>query len=163
MKRLSMQLENVSKMTTSLTSTLMLIASGRMSRVDVPLLSRKIEEVNHLSEILPILSKWIECSLKELSVKTSLGKDLVTVDEIDTMTKLKKAIDTLLLCFIDLYPVAKIIIQNNNTKTSQNRTNNSVLNGGNANLSSLVILAGKCLQVKIFISYLLVTVLLKLH
>ena len=66
-----------------------------------------------------------------------------------------------ILCFIDLYPVAKIIIQNNNTKTSQNRTNNSVLNGGNANLSSLVILAGKCLQVKIFIFYFIINSVIK--
>lgn len=146
MKRLSSQLENVSKMTTSLTSTLMLIGSGRVGRMDIPSLSRKIEEVHNLSEILPILSRWIDASLKEYSMKSSSGADLVTKEEAEIMMQLKKAIDVLSLNFTDLYPVAKQIMINC-ANSSHNRLNISVLNSGSANSSSLVILAGKCLKV----------------
>lgn len=147
MKRLSSQLENVAKMTTSLTSTLMLIASRRVARIDVTSMSRKIEEVHNLSEILPVLSKWIEASLIEYSGKTSSGTDLVTKEEMEVMTELKKAIDILSLNFTDLYPVAKQIIMEN-THSSHNRPNISVLNTGSANSNSLVMLAGKCLKVR---------------
>ena len=146
MKRLLSQLENVAKMTTSLTSTLMLIGSGRVARMDIPSLSKKIEEVHNLSEILPILSRWIDASLKEYSMKSSNGADLVTKQEAEIMTQLKKAIDVLSLNFTDLYPVAKQIIINC-SNSSHNRLNISVLNSGSANLSSLVLLAGKCLKV----------------
>jgi predicted short-subunit dehydrogenase-like oxidoreductase (DUF2520 family) len=145
MKRLSLQVENIAKTTASLTSTLMLIASGRMARVEVSSISRKIDEVKHLTEILPVISKWIEGSIKELSMKTSLGKDQVKPGDIQIVTELKRSMDAVSSNFAELYPIAKSIIQNSNP---QSRLNTSVLNG-NANTSSLVHLSGKCLQVTI--------------
>jgi predicted short-subunit dehydrogenase-like oxidoreductase (DUF2520 family) len=145
MKRLSLQVENIAKTTASLTSTLMLIASGRMARVEVSSISRKIDEVKHLTEILPVISKWIEGSIKELSMKTSLGKDQVRPGDIQIVTEFKRSMDAVSTNFAELYPIAKSIIQNSNP---QSRLNTSVLNG-NANTSSLVHLSGKCLQVTI--------------
>ena len=125
----------------------MLVASGRMTRIDVTSISRKIEEVHNLSEILPVLSDWIAQALKELSVKTSSGADLVKPEDILVLTELKNAIDVLSGNFIDLYPLAKQIILNSNPN------NRGALGGtggsqGGPNLPSLVLLAGKCLQVR---------------
>ena len=144
MKRLSIQLENVAKMTTSLTSTLMHLASGRLARVDVHMISHKIEEVKHLTSVLPVLSKWIEGAVKELSLKDSYGNNLVKPEEVEIMMDLKKAVDAVSLCFADVYPVAKLFLQN--THPSK-KLSNSFLSGGSVNISSLVLLSGKCLQV----------------
>lgn len=150
MKRLSIQLENVAKMTTTLTSTLMHLASGRLARVDVHMISHKIEEVKHLTSVLPVLSKWIEGSVKELSVKDSYGNNLVKPEEVEVMIDLKKAVDAVSVCFSDVYPVAKLFLQNTHPSKKQS---NAFLSGGSVNISSLVLLSGKCLQVNNEILY----------
>ena len=162
MKRLSIQLENVAKMTTTLTSTLMHLASGRLARVDVHMISHKIEEVKHLTSVLPELSKWIEGSVKELSVKDSYGNNLVKPEEVVVMMDLKKAVDAVSVCFSDVYPVAKLFLQNTHPSKKQS---NSFLSGGSVNISSLVLLSGKCLQVHMlcFFSEIIYSLLCTLH
>ena len=144
MKRLSIQLENAAKMTTSLTSTLMHLASGRLARVDVHMISHKIEEVKHLTSVLPVLSMWIEGAVKELSVKDSYGNNLVKAEEVEVMMDLKRAVDAVSVSFAEVYPIAKLFLQNTHPSKKQS---NSFLSGGSVNISSLVLLSGKCLQV----------------
>jgi hypothetical protein len=64
MRKLSIQLENVSKMTGSLTSTLMLIASGKSKKNDANSILGKLDESYHLITVLPMLSVWLEGALK---------------------------------------------------------------------------------------------------
>ena len=142
MKRLSLQVENVAKTTASLSSTLMLVASGRMGRVDAASISRKIEEVKQLNEVLPFISKWIDGAVKELSVKDSYGKDLVSPEEIEVMSEFKKAMDILHSTYSELAPIAKSLLHEPSSKSR------SLLTNGNLNISALVLLAGKCLQVR---------------
>lgn len=142
MKRLSLQVDNVAKTTASLSSTLMLVASGRMGRVDTASISRKIEEVKLLNEVLPFISKWIDGAVKELSVKDSYGKDLVSPEEIEVISEFKRAMDILHSNFAELAPIAKTLLQEPSSKSR------SLLTNGNVNISATVLLAGKCLQVR---------------
>lgn len=142
MKRLSLQVESVAKTTASLSSTLMLVATGRMGRVDAASISRKIEEVKQLNEVFPFISKWIDGAVKELSVKDSYGKDVVKPEEIKIITEFQKAMDAQYQCLAELTPIAKSLLQEPSSKSR------SLLTGGNLNISALVLLSGKCLQVR---------------
>ena len=67
MRRLLGQLDSVAKQTATLTSTLMLVATGRIPRADFATIARKLDEVRQHVEGFPYVVAWLTGAAEELA------------------------------------------------------------------------------------------------
>lgn len=151
--------------------------SNSLTKHDTMILLKKLEEITKINEFLPILSIWLEKSIVEMNVKSSHGQDLVGESELELILQLKKSIDILSFCMSELYPLAKVYLNNgisnngissnnggisslspsnsNSSSKHDNNTHNINTNNNNYNSSNnmnntnvLIVSAGNCLQVR---------------